>query len=103
MNPTTPQYAAGRPTDATVCVPVAAAHMRAPTAAADPLLDPPGVCSRLHGLQVGPGSKVANSVVTVLPKMTAPSRRSRATHSASNPGVNVWRKREPAVVRRSLV
>jgi hypothetical protein len=31
------------PTDPTVCVPIAAGHIRAATAAAEPLLDPPGV------------------------------------------------------------
>src|SRR5262245_6340772 len=73
INPTTPQYAAGRPIDPTVWLPSAAGHIFAATAAADPLLEPPGVCVRLRGLRVGPGSKVANSVVTVFPKTIAPA------------------------------
>ena len=42
------------------------------TAAAEPLLEPPGVCARFHGLRVGGGSKLAYCVVTVLPTRTAP-------------------------------
>ena len=38
-----------------------------PTAAAEPLEDPPGVCAGSCGLRVLPGVRVANSVVTVLP------------------------------------
>jgi hypothetical protein len=44
-------------TDPTVCVPSASGTSPAATAAADPLLDPPGVCSRWCGLRVGPGAK----------------------------------------------
>ncbi len=43
--PTTPQNAAGRMTEPAVCVPSANGTMCAATAAADPLDDPPGVCS----------------------------------------------------------
>src|SRR5215510_4212095 len=68
----TPQNAAGLPTDPTVCVPIAAGHIRAATAAAEPLLDPPGLCSRFHGFRVGPGSRFANTVVTVFPSTMAP-------------------------------
>ena len=52
-----PQEAAGRFTEATVCVPTAAGAMPAATAAAEPELDPPGVCARLWGLRAGEGSK----------------------------------------------
>ena len=48
-----------------------------------PLDEPPGVRSRSCGLRVGPGVKQANSVVTVLPTITAPAARSRATMVAS--------------------
>ncbi len=58
--------------------------MRAATAAAEPEEEPPGVCAVFHGLRVGPGSKYANSVVCVLPRMTAPAARSRATAAASS-------------------
>ena len=61
------------------------AHFRA-TAAALPLDEPPGVCSRFHGLRVGGGSKLAHSVVTVLPRMIAPAFRSRAMTAASRVG-----------------
>src|SRR5687768_12832936 len=59
--------------------------MPAPTAAADPLDDPPGVRFESNGFLVGPDRLIANSVVTVLPRMTAPPRRSAATHAASCP------------------
>lgn len=57
--------------------------MRSATAAAEPWEDPPGVCLRLWGLRVGPGSVNANSAVTVLPTMIAPASRSSVTHDAS--------------------
>src|SRR6185312_79143 len=52
-------------------------------AVAEPLDEPPGVCSGLCGLRVFPGLKYAHSVVTVLPMITAPAARSRATTAAS--------------------
>jgi hypothetical protein len=69
--------------DPMVWVPRAAGTMPQATAAADPLLDPPGVWSGFQGLRVGPGSRKANSVVTVLPRTTAPAARRRATTVAS--------------------
>ena len=47
LKPKIPQYAAGRITDPTVWVPRASGTNPAATAAAEPLLDPPGVCARL--------------------------------------------------------
>ena len=41
-----------------VCVPSASGQSPAATAAAEPLLDPPGVCSGWCGLRVGPGREV---------------------------------------------
>ncbi len=67
LNPTTPQYAAGRITEPLVCVPSAPATWPAATAAAEPDDDPPGVCRAFHGFLVLPGCMNANSVVTVLP------------------------------------
>ena len=67
------------------CVPSAAGSMPAATAAAEPLDEPPGVRSRSQGLRVPRGSLAANSVVTVLPTMTAPASRSAATVAASRP------------------
>ncbi len=56
-----------------VCDPRAPKHMPHANAAAEPLLDPPGVRARFHGLRVGGGSKLAYCVVTVLPRNTAPA------------------------------
>src|SRR5258708_34073086 len=63
------------------------AHVASPpaTAAAEPLLDPPGVCAGLCGLRVGPGEKYANSVVTDFPTISAPAPLSLETLSASGP------------------
>ena len=72
--------------DPPVCVPNATGTMKSATAAADPLEDPPGVCARLRGFAVGPGWRNANSVVIVLPSMTAPASRASATHAASQGG-----------------
>ena len=69
-----------------VCVPKATGTMKSATAAAEPLDEPPGVCARLCGFAVGPGWRNANSVVTVLPSMTAPASRASATHAASADG-----------------
>ena len=66
-----------------VCEPMAARHMPAATAAAEPLDDPPGVRSRSWGFRVGGGSKQANAVVTVLPISTAPACLSLETSGAS--------------------
>ena len=57
LRPTTPQYAAGRRIEPTVCEPSAAGTMRMATAAAEPDEEPPGVCSWFHGLRVGAGSR----------------------------------------------
>src|SRR6185312_5087618 len=58
--------------------------MPAPTAAAEPLDDPPGVRLMSCGLRVAPcGCDIANSVVTVLPMMIAPAARSAATEEES--------------------
>src|SRR5690606_16480302 len=86
LAPTTPQNDAGRTIDPAVCVPIANGRMPAPTAAADPLDEPPGVRDVSCGLRVGPGWNSANSVVTVLPSTTAPAARSRATAVASAAG-----------------
>src|SRR5580704_4760720 len=77
LNPTTPQYAAGRITEPPVCVPIASGTMKSATAAAEPLDEPPGEKPGLCGLAVGPGWRLANSVVTVLPSSTPPAARGR--------------------------
>src|SRR5712691_22345 len=83
LNPTTPQYAAGRMTEPPVCVPIASGTMKSATAAAEPLDDPPGVWPGLCGLAVGPGWRLANSVVTVLPSRIAPAARGSEAALAS--------------------
>src|SRR5215831_12387912 len=98
-----PQNAAGLPTEPTVWEPIAAGHMRAATAAADPLLEPPGVCSRFHGFLVGPGSRFAKTVVTVFPRTIAPAAFNFATARASRSGTKSLKSTEPIVVRRPFV
>src|SRR6476660_1764293 len=48
LNPTTPQYAAGRIIEPLVCVPIAAGTCPSATAAADPDEEPPGVHAAFH-------------------------------------------------------
>ena len=84
-----PQYDAGRKVEPPVCDPRAAGTIRAATEAAEPLLEPPGVCSIFQGLRVGEGSAVANYVVTVLPRMTAPAFCSRTVTVASYAGTKL--------------
>jgi len=60
------------------------------SAAAAPPLEPPGVSFGFHGLRVIPASGLSvapfqpNSAVLVLPRMTAPASRRRATPGASS-------------------
>ena len=65
------------------CVPSAVLIMPAATPAAEPLDEPPGVRRRSCGLRVPRGSVAANSVVTVLPTITAPASRSATTLAPS--------------------
>src|SRR5581483_791858 len=97
----TPQYEAGRVIEPPVCDPSAPRHMPQATAAAEPLLEPPGVRSRFHGLRVGGGSKLAYCVVTVLPSSTAPASRRRRTAGASWRATLCRHSREPAAVGQS--
>ena len=73
-------------TEPPVCVPIANGTMKSATAAADPLEETPAVramsCGFLTPIAIG----LANSVVVVLPRITAPARRSAATHAESLPG-----------------
>src|SRR2546422_9327613 len=73
------------------------------TAAAEPLEDPPGVCAELCGFRVLPGARTANSVVTVLPMITAPAARSIATTLASRDGVRPAQSTDPFSVGISAV
>jgi hypothetical protein len=81
-----PQNAAGRIVEPPVCVPKATGTWKSATAAAEPLDEPPGVCARFSGCTVSRGARLANSVVTVLPRMTPPWLRVRATQAASAKG-----------------
>src|SRR5205823_2658165 len=93
-----PQKAAGRIVEPMVCVPSARGQKPAATAAAEPLLEPPGVWLRLYGLRVGPGSIQANSAEIVLLRMSAPALRSRVTHAASGAAKSSVGSCEPACV-----
>ena len=86
-----------------VWLPSASGTMLAATAAADPLDEPPGVCAGSCGFRVLPGVRVANSVVTVLPMMTAPAARSSDTTEASRDGVRPACSTEPFSVGMSAV
>src|SRR5437870_13301367 len=101
LSPATPQNAAGRVIEPPVCEPSAPRHMPQATAAAEPLLEPPGVREPSQGLRVGGGSKLAYCVVTVLPRKTAPARRSRSTTAASRRATLWAHRREPAAVGQS--
>ena len=71
-------------------VPSANGVTPAATLAAAPALDPPGVFDRSHGLRVmpvngqSPTALHPNSLVVVLPRITAPALRARSTAGASN-------------------
>ena len=88
--PTLPQKAAGMRTLPAPSVPMDTGPRPAATAAAVPPEEPPGVRDGSHGLRVIPvrGEFVSalhpNSGVVVLPNITAPASRSRATDGASS-------------------
>jgi hypothetical protein len=91
-----------------VCHDIAAARAAADRSAARwrdsrPLLDPPGVRSRSQGLRVPRGSVAANSVVTTLPRITAPASRNAATLAASRPVRQPTNRGEPCSVGMSAV
>src|SRR5271156_6288425 len=79
--PTMPQALAGLRTDPPVSEPSANGNSPAATPAPDPDDDPPGWCSRFHGLRAGGngrsklGPPMANSCVDSLPMMIAPAWR----------------------------
>ena len=91
LMPTRWVQAAGMRTLPAPSEPMAAATRPAATAAALPPDEPPGVCSRDHGLRVCPNAGPLvnghwpSSQVLVLPTITAPAARSRRTTSASVP------------------
>ncbi len=92
FNPTAPQYDAGMRMEPPVSVPVAIGISPAPTAAADPPLDPPGIRDVSQGFDTAP--KCGFSLLMpwqisckfVLPTITAPARSNAVTISASSSG-----------------
>src|SRR5262245_61611260 len=97
FTPTTPHADAGDTIEPSVSVPTATTQRSAATAAADPELDPDGLRSSACGLRVWPPRalqplvdfderKFAHSLRFVLPRMTAPASRRRATSGASRAG-----------------
>ena len=99
----TPQNAAGRTTEPSVCVPSAAGTSPTATAAAEPLDEPPGVWSSFQGLRVRPGWRHANSVVTVLPNSNADAPDSASTTQADRSGTWPANAAEPIPVGTSRV
>src|SRR3979409_722575 len=89
LSPVWPLAAAGARTDPPVSVPSPPSTSPAATAMPVPALDPAAECSTFHGFLgmgkpfSGSGAPQANSLVTVLPMMTAPAARSRSTTGAS--------------------
>src|SRR5487761_1314522 len=79
----TPQNAAGRIVEPPVWVPKPTGTWKSATAAAEPLDEPPGVCAGFSGCTVSRGCRLANSVVTVLPRMTPPAARVSAKRTIS--------------------
>ena len=99
----------GQTIEPSVSVPMVAAARPAAIAAPDPAEDPQGLRSSTCGLRVWPPTalqpdvdeferKLAHSLRLVLPRMTAPAARSRATSGASRPVTFSCSASEPAVV-----
>ena len=101
--PQTPQNAAGRTTEPAVWLPSASGTPPAATVAAEPLEEPPGVCPSACGLRVSFAAPQASSVVTVLPRMSAPAARRRRTAVASASGLRPASIGVPFSVGRSAV
>ena len=112
--PTTPLADAGQTTEPLVSVPTASGAYPAATPAAEPELDPHGLRVGSWGLRAWPPTALqpldewsermlAHSLRFVLPRITAPAARSRATRGASRPVSLSARAREPAVVGWSAV
>ena len=103
LKPKQPQKLDGRTIEPNTCVPMPTLIAPTATAAAEPLLEPPGVRVRSHGLRVARGCIHANSVVTVLPTITAPASRSAATLAASRSLRKPANSGEPFSVGMSMV
>src|SRR5215813_3085364 len=90
LMPTSEWLFDGDTIEPSVSVPIATTHKFAAAAAPDPELDPEGFLSRAYGFLVWPPRplqpldecvdlKFAHSLKLVLPRMTAPASRKRAT------------------------
>ena len=109
LKPTIPFTAAGQVIDPSVSVPIAAGAMPAATATPLPVEEPQPFRSSACGLRVCPPIALqpeiesldrifAHSERLVLPRITAPAARSRATIGASRPVTLSFSARLPAVV-----
>src|SRR5438045_1525356 len=89
LRPKSPHSLAGIRIEPPPSLAWATATMPEATAAAEPPLDPPVECSRLHGFRVGPyasGSVVGrmpSSGTLVLPTVTNPAERNRLARNVS--------------------
>src|SRR4051812_23648287 len=104
MNPVMPHNDAGPRIEPPVSEPSEAGMRRAASAAPEPLDEPPGKCSRFHGLRAGghgranEGPPCANSCVWGLPPSTAPAATSFAVVVASSSGMLSIATLDPPVV-----
>ena len=103
LKPKQPQKLEGRRIEPNTCVPMPTLTAPTATAAAEPLLEPPGVRVRSQGLRVARGCIQANSVVTVLPTIAAPASRNAATLAASRWPRKPANSGEPFSVGMSMV
>ena len=101
-----PQQAAGRRTEPPVSEPSAPNAILPPTAAPEPLEEPPGMWAGFHGLRQSPQCSlwpvgpVANSAILSPPSVMAPASWSRARAVLSWSGTKSRRIREPQVETR---
>ena len=104
FSPNTPQNEAGIRIEPAPSPPCAIPTTPAATAAAEPPDDPPAVRPWRHGLCAGPFTRFPDSPfqpysdVVVLPTMTAPAARMRATSGESAPAISPWWTSDPMLV-----
>src|SRR4051795_6486389 len=115
LMPTNPDAEDGQTTDPSVSVPMPIAARLAAIADPVPELEPQALRSSTYGFLVCPprplqplvecvDRKLAHSLRLVLPRITAPASRSRATMCASFGGVTPASANDPAlVIMRSAV
>ena len=107
--PTMPFRHAGERIEPPVSEPIDMKQRRAATAAPEPPLEPPGMCSWFHALRQVPKCGLfvvepkANSCMLFLPTITAPASLSFAVTTASAAGTASLKMREPLVVTTPAV